>query len=52
MSTRRCPYTSGTFRAIRWADGPIYVRCDACRRYIEVLMTTDVAERQMKRTTT
>lgn len=50
MGSRRCPYTPGTFRAMRWADGPIWISCRACRRYIELAMTTDVAERQVKRT--
>jgi hypothetical protein len=51
MPARRCPYTPGTFRAVQWADGPIYVRCDACRRYVQLAMTADLAERQIARTT-
>jgi len=47
MGARSCPYTPGTFRAVRWADGPIWVVCRACRRYVELAMTTDIAERQV-----
>lgn len=50
MGTRRCPYTAGTFRALRWADGPIWIACWTCRRYVELALTTDVAERQVGRT--
>lgn len=51
MGTKRCPYQSGTFRAVRWADGPIWIVCRRCERYVELAMTTDVAERQVARTT-
>lgn len=51
MGSRRCPYTPGTFRACQWADGQMYVRCNACRRYVELRMTPDLAERQVRRTT-
>lgn len=51
MGSRRCPYAPGTFRAMQWADGTSYVRCDACRRYVELQMTPDLAERQVRRTT-
>jgi hypothetical protein len=47
MGARRCPYTPGTFRAVRWVDGPIWIVCRSCRRYVELMMTTDVAERQV-----
>lgn len=50
MGARRCPYEHGTFRAMRWADGPIWIACPACRRYIELPMTPDVAERMVART--
>lgn len=29
----------------------MYVRCNACRRYVELRMTPDLAERQVRRTT-
>ena len=29
----------------------MYVRCDACPRYVELMLTSDVPERQVGRTT-
>lgn len=50
MGARRCPYTKGTFRAARWAGGRMWIVCHHCRRYIELMITTDIAERQVTRT--
>lgn len=50
MGARRCPYTKGTFRAVRWAEGRMWIICHTCQRYIELMITTDVAERQVSRT--
>jgi hypothetical protein len=28
----------------------MFIRCDVCRRYVELMLTSDVAERQVRRT--